>query len=283
MVLGPMPVGACCSIARSSATRVVPAAQITYWRQSAPWAADEDVEQDLLISRSIVELFNRPLLHERLAFRGGTALHKLVLAPATRYSEDIDLVYLVNEPIGTVLTEIRDALAWFPIKALYAVIDIPKLYFRFPTTTTGITRKIKVEIQTHETFSASRTVERPYSVISPFFTGATNVRTYPLEELLATKLRALYQRKKGRDLYDLWYAAQQQQIDFDRVYELFTEYWNATGLSPLRQPQLLANITQKQKAGIFAQVAPLLVPGAAFEGDTACAWFLQTVVPRFPA
>lgn len=40
------------------------------------------------------ELYNRPILQERLAFRRGTALHKLVLAPATRYSEDIDFVYL---------------------------------------------------------------------------------------------------------------------------------------------------------------------------------------------
>ena len=42
---------------------------------------------------------------------------------------------------------------------------------------------------------------------SPWFTGATDIITYELDELMATKLRALYQRRKGRDLFDIWYVA----------------------------------------------------------------------------
>ncbi|MGH2469017.1 MAG: nucleotidyl transferase AbiEii/AbiGii toxin family protein [Chloroflexota bacterium] len=38
---------------------------------------------------------------------------------------------------------------------------------------------------------------------SPWFTGSADVPTFALEELLGTKLRALYQRRKGRDLFDL--------------------------------------------------------------------------------
>ncbi len=52
------------------------------------------MEQDLVISRALVELFSRKTIAENLAFRGGTALHKLHLAPAMRYSEDIDLVQM---------------------------------------------------------------------------------------------------------------------------------------------------------------------------------------------
>ena len=45
-----------------------------------------------------------------LAFRGGTALYKLHLRPAARYSEDIDLVQITAGPIGGVLDAIRRAL-----------------------------------------------------------------------------------------------------------------------------------------------------------------------------
>lgn len=52
---------------------MIPVAQITHWRQSASWAADHDVEQDLVISRAVVEIFNTPYLRDRLAFRGHRA------------------------------------------------------------------------------------------------------------------------------------------------------------------------------------------------------------------
>jgi len=71
---------------------VIPRAFITHWRSAVPWALDEQVEQDLVISRALVEIFSDPLLAEALAFRGGTALHKVILPAPLRYSEDIDLV-----------------------------------------------------------------------------------------------------------------------------------------------------------------------------------------------
>jgi hypothetical protein len=71
---------------------VIPKDFITEWRDRAPWAMDRQVEQDLVISRALVELFSRKPIAEALAFRGGTALYKLHMKPAARYSEDIDLV-----------------------------------------------------------------------------------------------------------------------------------------------------------------------------------------------
>jgi predicted nucleotidyltransferase component of viral defense system len=71
---------------------VILRANITAWRAQAPWALDEQVEQDLVLSRALCEIFARPELHEMLAFRGGKALHKLFFDPPGRYSEDLDLV-----------------------------------------------------------------------------------------------------------------------------------------------------------------------------------------------
>ena len=71
---------------------MIPELAIQEWQEHAPWPAVEQVEQDLLICRALVAIYSDPYLAENLAFRGGTALHKLFLHPQPRYSEDIDLV-----------------------------------------------------------------------------------------------------------------------------------------------------------------------------------------------
>jgi len=71
---------------------VIPRANINAWRKVAPWPDSAQVEQDLVISRALVEMYSRSEVAQGLVFRGGTALHKLYLHPAGRYSEDIDLV-----------------------------------------------------------------------------------------------------------------------------------------------------------------------------------------------
>jgi predicted nucleotidyltransferase component of viral defense system len=75
---------------------------IEEWREQYPWK-DGQVEQDLILSRAIVEMFSDDLLRKSLVFRGGTALHKLFIHPQARYSEDIDLIQINREPINLVL------------------------------------------------------------------------------------------------------------------------------------------------------------------------------------
>jgi len=89
---------------------VIPRDFITEWRKIAPWVQDYQVEQDLIISRALVEIFSAPRLASALAFRGGTALYKLHITPAARYSEDIDLVQVHAGPIGPTLDLLRAAL-----------------------------------------------------------------------------------------------------------------------------------------------------------------------------
>jgi predicted nucleotidyltransferase component of viral defense system len=89
---------------------VIPRDYITSRRAEAPWVQDIQVEQDLVICRALVELFANPILANALAFRGGTALYKLYIKPAARYSEDIDLVQMSAEPAGPVMEAIRSVL-----------------------------------------------------------------------------------------------------------------------------------------------------------------------------
>ena len=85
---------------------------ITQWGTVVPWSSPRLVEQDLIICRALVSIYSDPFLKEHLAFRGGTALHKLYLEPQPRYSEDIDLVQVNAEPIKETIDHLREVLSW---------------------------------------------------------------------------------------------------------------------------------------------------------------------------
>ena len=91
---------------------MIPASYIQEWSTKAPWPDLRQVEQDLIISRALCDLFNSPVLAGKIAFRGGTAINKLLFWQPLRYSEDIDLVQTQPEPIGITIDAIRDALSW---------------------------------------------------------------------------------------------------------------------------------------------------------------------------
>jgi predicted nucleotidyltransferase component of viral defense system len=184
---------------------LIPKAYIDGWRKNAPWPQQAQVEQDLVICRALIEIFSRPLLADSLAFRGGTALFKLHMPPA-RYSEDIDLVQVEAGPIGDVLDELRGCLdPWLGEPRRNRNEGRVTLMYRFDSED-SIPLRLKVEINTREHFAVYGFRTLPFAVESRWHSGEAEILTYDLEELLGTKLRALYQRRKGRDLFDLWYA-----------------------------------------------------------------------------
>jgi hypothetical protein len=85
---------------------------IRAWSAKAPWPDLRQVEHELVICRALFDLFNASELKGKIAFRGGTAIHKLRFEQPLRYSEDIDLVQTRAEPIGATVDAIRDALPW---------------------------------------------------------------------------------------------------------------------------------------------------------------------------
>src|SRR5260221_14747696 len=89
---------------------MIPKIFVEKWRQNVPWQTLAMVEQDLIISRALVCLYNDPKVKQSLVFRGGTALNKLFIQPPARYSEDIDFVQRRAEPIGETISAIRRAL-----------------------------------------------------------------------------------------------------------------------------------------------------------------------------
>jgi len=186
---------------------MIPQAYITEWNQQVPWQSMEQVEQDLVICRALVELFSDDYLAQNLAFRGGTALHKLFLSPQQRYSEDIDLVQISAVPFGPIADRIRERLAFLGEPKRRPKAHNFTMYFRFESEFPPVMNlRLKVETNTREHFTINDLVKVAFDVNSKWFKGGCMLTTYVLEELLGTKLRALYQRKKGRDLYDLYIA-----------------------------------------------------------------------------
>ncbi len=86
---------------------MIPINHITQWQKHAPWALQSQVEQDLVLSRALVTMYQNPLIQKSLAFRGGTALNKLYCNSSARYSEDIDLSQIKSESIGDTLNGVR--------------------------------------------------------------------------------------------------------------------------------------------------------------------------------
>lgn len=180
---------------------VIAADFITQWRSQAHWVSDPQVEQDLILTRAVVDLFSHDEVGAALAFRGGTALHKLFLSPAARYSEDLDFVQVTAGPIGPTLTAIRAVLdLWLGAPKRTASEGRVTLLYRMASEgPPSLPMRLKVEINSREHFTAFGFLQLQLTMDSRWSRGATVVRTYTLEELLGTKMRALYQRKKGRD------------------------------------------------------------------------------------
>ena len=89
---------------------VIPRDYITERRKQAPWIHDFQIEQDLVIARAPVEMFSHPVLAERFAFRSGTALCKLHLQPPARYSENVNLVQSIPEPVDPMMGAMQELL-----------------------------------------------------------------------------------------------------------------------------------------------------------------------------
>jgi predicted nucleotidyltransferase component of viral defense system len=243
---------------------MIPQAYITAWRNNAPWQDDFQVEQDLIIERALVEIFSDPFLKERVAFRGGTALHKLHLKPAARYSEDIDLVQIKAESIKDTIKSFRERLNFLGTPVIKQKAHNNTLLFRFDAEG-NVPMRLKIEINCREHFSVFGLTEMPVRVDSRWFSGTAFILTYSLEELLGTKLRALYQRKKGRDLFDMWHGLNQKGIRPDKIIEAWKVYLEKEG-NRISRKEFLNNMDQKISDKEFlGDINGLLHPGFSYD------------------
>jgi predicted nucleotidyltransferase component of viral defense system len=209
-----------------------------------PWPNLRQVEQDLLLCRSMVALFSDEFLSGQLAMRGGTLLHKVHLAPAARYSEDIDLVVVGDRPedhIRKALHRVLQPVLGKPQRSVWESISLAVRNAIRPSRVLRITYEVPSVVEPRyslhivvEANVTERIPHRPIAHLSfafPFRKEqiATTVRGYEINEMLGTKMRALFQRRRGRDLFDLHRAISMPLQGFSsaEVMESFRHYLDA--------------------------------------------------------
>lgn len=248
---------------------MIPTAYVQEWSLKAPWPDSRQVEQDLIICRALCDLFNWPALAGKIAFRGGTAINKLLFQKPLRYSEDIDLVQMQQEPIGGTVNAIRDAPQWLGNFNWKQAGHSIHLVFKFlPEATPESTLKVKVEINTREHQSLYQIRKYPFEVDSPWYRAHAELASFEGEELFGTKLRALLQRRKNRDLFDLNEGLKQLSMDSGKLIACFEHYLALEGQS-ISRAEAEQRMLQKLQGSLTEDIAPLLPAGITFSEEDA--------------
>ena len=262
---------------------MIPQDYITAWSRVAPWASQRQVEQDLITSRTLVAIFSEPFLRGELRFRGGTALNKLHFPAPLRCSEDIDLVRTTAGPIGPVLDGVRAVLEPWLGKATSDPSPVaPKLRFRVnaegESADVRISLKIEINMREREAYDCP---SRYHSASkNPWFSGEAEIPTFSREEMLATKLRALLQRNKGRDLFDLDHALTVfEGLNTARIVECFRLYLAKVEIAISRAEAQQRMFQKLANPTFFTDMRPLLQTdrARALNDETLKATFVKVM------
>jgi len=265
---------------------------LTAWQAHAPWPKRSQIEQDLRLSRGVAAIFGDDVLREHLAMRGGTVLHKAHLAPAARYSEDIDLVLIKTMDTSTLDRHLRRVLtpvlgrpgdsliadAWLAVRNVLRPSKILRTAYKFVPLGLQREETIKIEVNLNENASLYPLVDVTLDTLDEDGERAPAVaRSYDINEMLGTKMRALMQREQGRDLFDLAHAWQLGQegktpyvVDGARVMQAFAWYLDKEGARFSARQANASLDTRLGKAGFRHDMDTLLRPGLpAFDVDQA--------------
>jgi predicted nucleotidyltransferase component of viral defense system len=259
---------------------MIPEIFVQAWRKNVAWQTYDQVEQDLIISRALVDLYSNPHIKDALVFRGGTALNKLFIKPPARYSEDIDFVQKNVNTIGQTIDTVRDVLKpWLGYPKWKITERSAKLIYKYDSIN-KMPVKLKIEINTTEHFHVLPLKTIPFTVSSDWFSGLADIITYELDELVATKLRALYQRRKGRDLFDIWYLADRELINLSKVFDIFSKYCTFNDLK-ITGEEFLKNLEIKRNHEAFQSDMPALLPvGLNFNFEKAYLFVIKNVISK---
>ncbi len=259
---------------------MIPLDYITTWRVNAPWPQLSQIEQDLIICRALVELYTHPVVAKNLAFRGGTALFKLHLLPA-RYSEDIDLVQIQAGPIGPIMDAVQEKInPWLGVPKRKQSEGRVTLIWRVESEE-GLPLRLKVEINSREHFTVLGYQQFEFRMASRWYTGSALISSYRIDELLGTKLRALYQRKKGRDLFDLWQTAKTLAVNPETVVSCFLQYMEYEE-HQISRAEFEMNLFEKLDDSRFLDDISPLLTGSSWDSRAAARYVLDSLAPLMP-
>lgn len=246
-----------------------------------PWPTIEQVEQDLLLCRCMKSIFQDKFLRSQVAMRGGTLLHKVCMPPAARYSEDIDLVVVGDRPEGhiekglvRVLEEVLGRPKGFSWDKVFLTLRnrfqpsrILRINYVVPPAAAINPLTIKIEANVNERQPFRPIQQNGFEFDFRDEHHAVQIIGYDLAELLGTKMRALFQRVKGRDIFDLYWALLNTNpaVDPQAVIGSFQHYLSQEGAVPKRRDFVQALDERMANSGFRQDIVPLLRRDITFD------------------
>jgi predicted nucleotidyltransferase component of viral defense system len=264
-----------------------------------PWSAQYQVEQDLLLCRAMAALFDDAFLSSQIAMRGGTLLHKVHLAPPARYSEDIDLVVIGSRPAEHIRRAVRRVLAdvlGVPKASVWDTISLairntvkPSQVLRMTFSVRSIMEPgrsldIVIEANVTERKPHRSVVEIPFSFLFRGESVQTRIKGYDIHEMLGTKMRAMFQRRRGRDLFDLYWALTKSErlIDPSAVIESFQHYMKQEGTRANCAEFIGILEAHLNDRGFCSDTESLLRYGISYDPQAAGNYVITHLLSRLP-
>lgn len=265
------------------------------------WPEPYQIEQDLLLSLAMRAIFSDEFLRTQVAMRGGTVLHKVHLAPAARYSEDIDLVVFGNRPEEHVRKALMRVLrpvlgreqswAWTQLKLAVRNATqksrILRCIYKIPSVMEpGRTLTIEVETNVTERTPHLELMHPNFEFTYRDQPLSTSLISFHLNEMLATKMRALFQRRKGRDLFDLEVSISRgnpEVLSIDTVIEAFQHYMRAEKTRVPRS-EFIGHLREclNDRTGFCTDLKGLLRTGEDWDAQVAGTFVEQQLLARLP-
>lgn len=195
--------------------------------RAAEWMLDPSVvEKDYVLGWLLAAISQHPIAGNLWVFKGGTSIKKCYFE-TYRFSEDLDFSLLPEAPytqdeiiqilnnLTDMVTELsgiifsRDlTIAHLRQDKLHRPTLQGKICYRGPLRQLRSFPRVLFDLTNNEPVlgvPVCKPIIHPYPDVLPENTGVTN---YCLEELLAEKTRALYERTRPRDLYDVIYLCE---------------------------------------------------------------------------
>jgi len=273
---------------------------IIFHQTIVPWPNLRQVEQDLLLCSAMVALFEDDFLKTQIAMRGGTLLHKVHLAPAARYSEDIDLVVIGDRPdehISKAIKRVlRDVLGrpshsvWEAVKLAVRNVVKPsrvlRVTYHVPSLADPGGKPLEIVVEANATERASyRPVAKlPFGYPFRDQTVSATLNGFEIHEMLGTKLRALFQRKRGRDLFDLYWALTVSPfpVNPSEIIESFLFYMQQEGTIARRDEFTDILKAHLHDRGFLTDMNALLRTGISYDPLIAGRYVINNLLNLLP-
>lgn len=193
------------------------------------------IEKDYALGWLLAGIAAHPVIGARWVFKGGTCLKKCFFE-TYRFSEDLDFTlqdaeHLDEAFLARAFEEVGDwvydacGLQLPPETRKFEVFTNPrgqsaaqgKVGYRGPLGRAGDPPRIKLDLAADELLvltPVNRRVHHPYSDDPG---DGIHVLSYSFEEVFAEKMRALAERQRPRDLYDVVHLYRRQDLQADRA------------------------------------------------------------------